>query len=212
MKAFDPKKGIDPALADALYELGNVGVGKATSALGKMTGQRVTIGVPKILAASSDIEELSGVDPDTVIMGILMRLEKNLGGAVMILVDNVFMSNLVYKLTGKHYPDEELLEDEDSLSAIQEVANIMAASYMTAIGAYTGLRIYLTPVMVGIDMAAALLAYPIAELCLSNDEVICIDVSFHMSGDDDLTGECDGRIVMLPDVQSLQLLADGLNL
>lgn len=212
MRRISSDGKLDPEVADTLYELGNVGVGKATSALGNMMGQRITIETPQVFSVSSDMGTIAGLAPDTIVMGIMMRLAENLGGVVMILLNKDFMTDLVYKLSGVHYSDDELIEDENSLSVIQEVANIMAASYMNAIGAYAGIRFYLTPVMVGVDMVQALISYPIAQMSLSEENIICIDTSFNVKEGESLIENCDGRIIMLPDDNSLRIIMEALGL
>lgn len=199
---------VDQEVADILYELSNVGVGMASVALGKMFGANISIGIPSVVPVEANIENIVRDDPEKVVIGILMSLEMTLSGAVLFLVDGVFLTDLIEKLTDRRLVGDELVEDPDSLSAIQEVANIMAASYMKAIGAYTGICIYLSPVMVGVDMIGALISYPVAQLGLNNADSICIDTSFSVMGEE--KQRTAGRIIMFPNETSVQQIVDAL--
>lgn len=199
---------INPEIADTLSELGNVGVGLASIALSKLFGAGISIGIPKVVPVASDIEDIIRDDPEKIAIGILMSLEKTLSGAVLFVIDGAFLSDLVRKLTGLTLSGEELVLNEESLSAISEVANIMAASYMKAVGAYTGIRIYLSPVMVGVDMIGALISYPVAQMGIGNGAAICVDTSFSVMGE--TGGNTAGRVIMFPDETSVEQMIQAL--
>lgn len=210
MKLFQNDNQLDPDVADALSELSNVGMGKATNALGKMMGKRITIQTPVITPTKTDIKKLVEKFQGKLSMGIVMRLGDNLRGVVLIIIDQKFMHDLVDTLTGVPYTDQQMLEDEDSLSVIKEVANIMAASFMTAISSYTGLRIYLTPVMVGVDIVEDLISYPVEKMYVNPQNCICIDTSFMVQGKKVEPHKCQGNIVIFPDDASLEVLVGKL--
>lgn len=207
MKYIDGGK-INPDIADTLYELSNVGVGMASIVLGKMMGVSISIGIPKVVSVSENMDEIVRENPEKVAIGILMSLEKTLSGAVLFLIDDAFLSDLVAKLIKRELRGEELVEDEESLSAISEVANIMAASYMKAIGMYTGIRIYLSPVMVGVDMIGALISYPIAQLGIDHCDSICVDTSFAAMGEEKT--KTAGRVIMFPNEESVDQIIGAL--
>lgn len=200
---------VDPDIADTLYELSNVGVGMASIALGKMLGVSISIGIPSVVPVEVNIDAIVRDDPEKIAIGIIMSLERTLSGAVLFLIDSLFLTELIQKLIGKELFGDELVEDEDSLSAISEVANIMGASYMKAIGSYTGIRIYLSPVMVGVDMIGALISYPIAELGINNADAICVDTSFAVMGEQQQ--KTVGRVIMFPNESSVSQIIEALS-
>lgn len=200
---------MDPDVLDTLSELNNVGVGLASVALEKILGSGIAIGIPRILPLASSAEEMIKDDPQNVQIGILMSLESGISGSVLFVIDRMFMSMLVQKLISRELRDEELVEDADSLSAIQEIGNIMAAAYMKAIGTYTGIDIYLSPVMVGVDMIGALISYPLALLGIRSNETVCMDTGFSLM--DDRDKKSIGRVIMLPDENSLDRIISALN-
>lgn len=213
MKMFHNNRMIDLEAADALGEISNVGFGKVTSTLGGFLGERITLCAPRVLSLRTDLDAVEkGIEIDQVVVGILMRLTKTLNGIVLILVEPSFISDLVEKMTSVRYTGDQLLRDEDSLSAVQELANIMAASYMNAVGSYTRIRIYLTPMMVGMDMAGALISYPLAEMSMNGENVICIDSSFSSYSTGEKSKKQKGRMLILPDEASAQKIIDALGL
>lgn len=212
MKNLHDEQNISTEAADVLGELGNVGVGKAAGMLGSMLGRRVILHAPRVLSLQKNLTEAAAVDPERVMVGILMRLTNTLQGAVLILIDVDCVLDLEEKISGVRYTCDQLTSNEDALSVIQEMANLMSASYMNAIGAYTGLRIYLTPTMVGVDMAAALLSYPLAEMSMSGENVICVDSSFYAFGAAKEAAKNEGRMLIIPDGPSAQKLIKAMNL
>lgn len=89
MKLFRNKNTIDNDVADALSELSNVGVGKATGTLGSLIGERITLGTPRILPVNAGLDTIAGSDADKLAVGIIMRLTQSLGGIVLVLLDNL---------------------------------------------------------------------------------------------------------------------------
>lgn len=200
---------INPDIADALYELGNVGVGMASAALSELLGAGVSIGIPRV-AAWSAIPLIAPDERDDFAVGVLMSLQKTLGGAVLFVIDSGFLTELVRKLTGLERSGFGLVEDEESLSAICEAANIMAASYMKALGAYTGIRIYLSPVMAGADTVEGLIGYA-AEQLAERDAAgsVCVETGFSVANG--TGGGSAGRVIMFPDESSVEKIVGALN-
>lgn len=203
MKEGKITRQYDQDEADALCELCNVGIGKATNALGKMINERITIQTPKLFEVSKNASDIMKDYNDKVAMGIIMKLKSTLGGAVLIIIAEKFISQLIETLTGVMEKDAP---KEDYMSVVQEVANVMSASYMTAIGSYTGLRIYLTPVKAGLEKVSDLVMYPVEKMSLDIDASICIGTSFVVQGADSKPENCDGYIIIFPDDKSIDIL------
>ena len=212
MKLFHDNQEINTDATDVLSELGNVGVGKAAKILGDLLGKRVILHTPRVLSLQNNLNLVADIEPERLMVGILMRLTNNLGGMVLILIDVDCVLDMEEKITGVRYTAQQLTEDELALSIVQEMANMMAASYMNAIGEYTGLRIYLTPTMVGVDMAAALLSYPLAEMSMSGENVICIDSCFYAETGKEKAEHHEGRMLILPDEESAHKLIEAMGL
>ena len=123
---------------DVLREIGNIGSGNAASSLAMLLSDTIDISVPtvRILDYEQVMEELGG--PEQMVVGELLCLEGDVEGMIMFLLHENFANQVLQALLGEDAPTAANL-DEISGSALQEVANIMAASYVNAISGMTGL-------------------------------------------------------------------------
>ena len=200
---------IDPDIEDTLSEISNVGVGLASVALGKMLGSCIAVGIPEVFPIAENIGSMFKDNIEKIAVGILMSLDCEITGAVLFVIDDLFLSEMVQKLISREFRIRETIEDQEALSAIQEIGNILAASYLKAMGTYTGMRIFLSPVMVGVDMIGSLISYPAALLGITDSETVCVNTSFYLM--DDSEKKTIGCVMMFPDENSLERIIDALN-
>ena len=113
---------------DALREIGNIGSGNAASALSTMLCCPVNISVPtvQVLDYNDAVEQMGG--PEQMIVGSLISLEGDVQGMILFLLQKNFSSMMIKTLLCEEEAPEVESIDEMGYSAIQEVANIMAAS------------------------------------------------------------------------------------
>ena len=164
---------------DVLREIGNIGAGNATTALASLLGQKVDMSVPQVkLLEFDEIGELVGGE-ETVLAGIYLGVEGDIGGNMMFLLSIPSAKYLVSKLMmGMESPGEDFSEMERS--ALQEVGN----------------SIYPTVPDLNIDMAAALLSVPAIQYGALGDKILLIQTQF--SGDKAI----DGYFILIPDMDS----------
>lgn len=200
----------DEAL-DALLEIGNVGAGMATVALGNLLGMRISIEKPRVTKGT---KRCIPTDSDAAKerVGVLMRLNTTLSGAMLIVVDLSFVHAALKKMTGRDYEGCSFLSDDESLSAISELANIMVAGCMKAIGAYTRLKFYLSPVSVRVADEYSLILEPIEKFHLEENRAVCVETKFGLMQPGCGEAQTHGHIFMLPDGASVDklLLALGI--
>lgn len=183
---------------DVLRELGNIGSGNAATSLSDMLDHPVNINVPKInvLDYNQVVDELGG--PETMIVGMLLTINGDVNGMMMFLLHKEFTHMTINNLLGQDFGDFGEI-DEIGYSAIKEVANIMAASYVNAISAMTGLTINISVPDICIDMAGAILSVPAIHYANISDKIIFIEDEFN-SGEEGATS----NLLLIPDVESLQ--------
>ena len=191
MELFQGNGQLDEDVEDILYELGNVGVGMVSTTIGSMLGVRAEIGIPVITKADMHIVEQ--IDKkQTEKIGIYLNFANTLNGAVLLLMDMQFIHQIVEVLLEQPVAEQKLLTDEESASAIAEFANIIVASYMNAMGSYTGIRIFVTPVSVKLGYADELVEDALQNLNLCCNEAICVNTDFlqlmQMAGDLAMSG------------------------
>lgn len=191
---------------DALREIGNIGSGNAATALSVMLSRPVNIAVPKIklLDLEEVTRELGG--PEEMIVGSLLEISDEVNGIIMFLMQKSLATMTMGVLLGNELEDMSdagLME----FSAISEVANILSASYITAISSLTGLKINLSPPTTCIDMAGAILSVPAIHYGTVSDKIIFIQDDFISDNQ-----SASGQILMFPDVESLNRIMENLGI
>ena len=190
---------------DALREIGNIGSGNAASSLAMMLSDQIDISVPvvRILDYEQVMEELGG--PEQMIVGLLLCLDGDVNGMIMFLLHQNFANTLLASLIGE--ADVGGTVDEMSYSALQEVANIMAASYVNAIADLTGFTINVSGPSMCVDMLGAILSVPAIHYANISDKMIFIEDKFHGK---DLNAP--NHILLIPDVESLDKIMTSLGI
>ena len=180
---------------DVLKEIGNIGAGNATTALSQMINMKIDMNVPKVaLVPLSDISGIIGSE-EMVIVGIMLGMEGDITGTMMFLLKVDSAHRIVNLLMGTDSaPDADFGEME--YSALSEIGNIIAGSYLSALSSLTGLKIVATVPAMTIDMAGAILSVPAIEYGKIGDKVLFIETQL---GEDDFL---NGYIVMVPEVDS----------
>ncbi len=180
---------------DVLKEIGNIGAGNATTALSQLVNMKIDMSVPKV--ALVPLTEISGIigSEEMVVVGILLGMEGDVDGTMMFLLEEKSAHILVNLLMGREYnaPGEF---GEIELSALGEIGNIIAGSYLSALSSLTGLTITATVPATTVDMAAAILSVPAIEFGKLGDKVLFIQTQL---GED---GFINGYIVMVPELES----------
>lgn len=192
---------------DALREIGNIGSGNAASALSTMLCCPVNISVPtvQVLDYNDAVEQMGG--PEQMIVGSLISLEGDVQGMILFLLQKNFSSMMIKTLLcAEEAPEMESI-DEMGYSVIQEVANIMAASYLNAIGSLTGLTIGMSTPSLCIDMLGAILSVPAIYYANISDKII--DIQDEFSGHD---FRAPSHILLIPDMDSLKNIMGKLGL
>jgi len=201
-KSFDE---LNEMYLDVLKEIGNIGAGNATTAISNMLNLKIDMSVPQAeLLPVEQITTAIGAEEE-VIVGILLGVELDIDGSMMFLMDMTSAHHLVNRLMMRDYDYMEDFDEMD-LSAIKEVGNIIASSYLSALSGLTNLTISPTVPFVAIDMAAAILSVPAVQFGLQGDNALMIKTKF----DDDL--EMNGFFILMPEEESYQKILKALGL
>ncbi|WMJ82903.1 chemotaxis protein CheC [Oscillospiraceae bacterium LTW-04] len=189
---------------DVLREIGNIGTGNAATSLAAMLQKPVNISVPTInvLDYEKVSEELGG--PETMIVGIMLTISGEVSGMMMFLLEKDFAHTIVNDLLGGCFGGFHEL-DELSISAIKEIGNIMAASYVNAIAQLTGLTIDISVPSMTVDMAGAILSVPAIYFADISDKVIFIQDEFNGDAEN-----MTSHILLIPTTDSLQRIMRNL--
>ena len=190
---------------DVLKEIGNIGAGNATTAIANMLSLRMDMMVPNV--GFMPVEELGtaiGAEDD-IIVGIMLGVEMDIEGSMMFLLDMNSAHKIINRLMMR---DDDYNEpfDEMDLSAIKEVGNIIAGSYLSALSSLTHLVISPTVPFVAVDMAAAILSVPAVQFGVMGDHALINATKFS----DDLG--INGHFILMPEEGSYEKILTSLGL
>lgn len=190
---------------DILKEIGNIGAGNATSAIASLLNTRINMQVPK--AELMLATELGGAicPEDETIVGIFLEVTNDITGSMMFLMKLDSAHYLVSRLMGMER-DVNKPFDEMELSAMKEIGNIIAGSYLSALSNMTNLRIMPSVPHIAVDMAAAILSVPAIQFGQYGDNALFIETEF---GDDVMI---NGYFILMPDQDSYAKILSSLGI
>jgi chemotaxis protein CheC len=173
--------------------------------MANMLGIRIDMEVPEVqFTPVEKIGSTLGAE-DEVIVGVMLGVETDITGSMMFLMDMPSAHRIVNRLM--HRPNDcmEPFTDMD-LSAIKEVGNIIAGSYLSALSGLTKLTITPTVPFVAIDMAAAILSVPAVQFGMMGDNALLIKTEF------DVKLGINGYFILMPEEESYDKIMNALGL
>jgi len=190
---------------DVLKEIANIGAGNATTALSKMLSTKVDMKVPCIqfMEFKELAEGIGGAE--NLVVGILLTLDTGIEGMMMFVLESDSAEAIVNLLMGKSGKLDEFSEMD--LSALQEIGNIIAGSYLSAISAFTNMTITASVPYLSIDMAGAILSVPAIEFSKISDKALLIETEF---GDKDTI--INGYFILIPTLDAFTTIFSALGL
>ncbi len=187
-----------------LAEIGNIGAGNAATALSHILADRVMMSVPalQIIDVSHMTNILGG--PENEVAGILVNMTDDVEGMLLFLLDKEFVCLLINALMDKNINSFNDISDME-MSAIMEMGNILAGSYVSAISMLTNLDIKLSPPQIAVDMVGAILSYPAAQFGEMGDDLLFIEEDF-LSG----ASQIKSHLLIMPEPKSLDKIMTSL--
>ncbi len=186
---------------DILKELGNIGAGNATTALAQLLHCKVDMQVPKVKVL--DFSELGATmgGEENVMAAIFLNVEGDINGSMMFLQEIDSAKHVIEKMMGEKVEDDF---SEMQVSALQEIGNIIAGSYLNSLAKLTNLSIIPSVPSLSIDMAGAILSVPAIEFGMIADRILLIETQFFNEI------EIDGYFVLIPDMESYEVILRSL--
>jgi chemotaxis protein CheC len=191
---------------DVLKEIGNIGAGNAATALAQMINGKIDMSIPEVgILAFDEVAELVG-GADAHVVGIYLTAEGEAPVNILFLIAMDRACALVDMLLGKpenttNYANLTELE----LSALQEVGNILAATYLNALSSFTGLKFAWSVPALAIDMAGAVMDSILALFGVMGDHILLLKTEFKKNQMDLV-----GNFFLLPNVGSLEIILSAL--
>lgn len=183
---------------DFLRELGTIGASHGTTALSKMLhGQRLSLVVPEAeMLSFNELADYIG-GSEEIVAGIYVEMTGEAEGHMAFILPYPSAVTLVNMLT----LGSETELTEIGTSALLEVGNIMITSYLNALNALTGLKLYPSVPDLAIDISAAIWESILVNAEIA-DQVTLIKTVFTTP-----KVELSGRIIFLPTEEGFAKIA-----
>ncbi|MDR6244691.1 chemotaxis protein CheC [Paenibacillus hunanensis] len=183
---------------DVLKEVGNIGAGNAATALSQLLDKPIDMAVPKVQILPFDqiAEKVGG--QEQIVLAVFFRVEGDAPGNLFFILTPEAGKGLLHRLAGLVVVDEEQFSEMEQ-SALSEIGNILAGSYLSSLADFTGLS--MTPTVPGLayDMAGAILNYGLIQFGEMGDDALLIDTTF-LEG----KNEVEGQFFLIPDPESFE--------
>ena len=191
---------------DVLRELANIGSGNAASALSRMLNHKVNVSIPYIgiKGFNEAYEALGGAD--AIMVGTLLFLSEALQGMMMFLLPVEVACDLVNMLMYTEIKSYDEI-DEMGFSAINEISNIMSASFVGALADMSSLTIDISPPEATLDMLGSIMSVPSIYFAKMSDTLLLIQSELEIAGKKAKTS-----VILLPDMPSLEKLMKSLGI
>lgn len=197
---------LTPMHLDVLKEVGNIGSGNASAALSNMIARNVEVEMPEVkIVGFQEVLEQSG-GTEQIVAGVLSRMSGGMEGIIMLLMDKNFV-NTVIKVFFNHEVKGLLQLNEDDISALTEVGNIMCGAYVSAIGQLSGIEVNLATPCFQVDMIGALMSVPVIEFGEIGDKILYIDKKLSIDGE-----RMNTQLFLIPAIGSLKDLMGKLGI
>src|SRR5699024_4400194 len=128
---------------DVLREIGNIGAGNATTSMSQMIEKEIVMEVPSVnIVTINEMMDLIG-GAEKLIVAIFFRIKGEITGTVYFILTLEEAQNFVHEMTQMEdlvLMDEAHNINEMAVSVLQEMANILTGSYLSALADFTQLH------------------------------------------------------------------------
>ena len=194
---------LNSILIDVFKEIGNIGSGNAATALASIIDKKIDMAVPQVnILEFKHVTDILG-GGEIPVVGIYFELDGDIEGNILFILNIDSAVNLVNILFNREKENKEL--EYMDMSALSEIGNILAASYVNSLSSLTGLTLRISIPSISIDMAGAILSVPAIEFGQLGDKVLFIETQFEE--DDKLV---IGDLFLIPKMDSFKKILEKL--
>nr|WP_246627835.1 chemotaxis protein CheC [Paenibacillus oenotherae] len=189
---------------DVLKEVGNIGAGNAATALSRLLDKPVDMKVPTVnlIPFEQVADKVGGLEQ--VVVAVFLRVEGDAPGNMFFLIKEDSAKRLLNSLLSLEVRDDNGYSEME-LSALSEIGNILAGSYLSSLADFTKLSMSPTVPALAVDMAGAILSYGLVQYGEMGDSALLIDTTF-FEGREDL----EGHFFLIPDPESFDKIFSSL--
>ncbi|HMB45460.1 MAG TPA: chemotaxis protein CheC [Candidatus Methanoperedens sp.] len=189
--------------ADALKEVGNIGIGHATTSLSQMVNKKVGISLPELkLLPLIKVPIL--VKNEEPVIGIILELKGDAKGFMLLLLSKKTAKYLIKLVIGE--TDETKGFDEMETSVLKELGNIMGGTYISSLSNFLSISIGLSTPSDIYDMSDAIINQVVCLMSPDVEDVLFLKTEFDINSE-----KIDGKILIFTDSASLTKMLDAIN-
>jgi chemotaxis protein CheC len=188
---------------DALKEVGNIGIGHATTSLSRMVNKQVGISLPelKLIPLMKVPILLKNEEP---VVGIILELKGDAKGFLLLLLSKQTAKFLIKLVIGS--ADDKLGFDEMEKSVLMELGNIMGGTYITSLSNFLSISIGLSPPTQVYDMSDSIINQVVCLMSPDVEDVLFLKTEFDINSE-----KIDGKILVFTDSASLTKILGAIN-
>ncbi|MCA0754057.1 chemotaxis protein CheC [Paenibacillus sp. N4] len=183
---------------DVLKEVGNIGAGNAATALSRLLDKPVDMAVPKVsLLPFEEIADRVG-GSEQIVLAVFLRVEGEAPGNMFFIIEEAAAKRILRQLLSIKEQEQEGYSEME-LSALCEIGNILAGSYLSSLADFTQLPMSPSVPAIAVDMAGAILSYGLMQFGEMGDSALLIETTFledHQS--------LEGHFFLIPDPDSFE--------
>lgn len=185
---------------DVLREIGNIGAGHAATALSHLLKKPIDMKVPNVRFVPFDLvtEQVGG--GEAVVAVVFLRVEGDVSGNLFFILSVDSARKMLSQLVEEDTVREESFTELE-ISALSEIGNILAGSYLASLADLTSLAFSPTPPSLAVDMAGAILAYGILQYGDMGDHALLIETTLFEGFE-----RVEGNFFFIPDPDSFETL------
>ncbi|MDQ0059684.1 chemotaxis protein CheC [Paenibacillus harenae] len=181
---------------DVLKEVGNIGAGHAATALSRLLDKPVDMAVPKVsLLPFEEVAERVG-GSEQIVFAVFLRVEGEAPGNMFFIIEEESAERLLRQLLSIREEGQEGYSEME-LSALCEIGNILAGSYLSSLADFTQLMMAPSVPQIALDMAGAILSYGLVQYGEMGDSALLIETTFLEDRE-----SLKGHFFLIPDPES----------
>ncbi len=200
---MDKSKTLTDFEYDALKEVGNIGIGQASTSLSKIMNKPVNISLP-YLKLIPLVQLPQAVRFEEPVVGIIQQLNGDEKGYLLLMLSRESAKKILRLMLGS--AEEANAFDEMEKSALQELGNIMNGTYITALSNFLGISLGISTPFEIYDMSDALINQIVGHMISEVNDVLFLKTEFMINSE-----KIDGKILVFTDSLSLSKILDAIN-
>ncbi|MNZ82071.1 CheY-P phosphatase CheC [compost metagenome] len=189
---------------DVLKEVGNIGAGNAATALSQLLEKPVDMAVPRVsLLPFEEVADRVG-GSEQIVIAVFLRVEGEVPGNMFFIMEEESGRRILEKLLSINVQDKDGYSEME-LSALCEIGNMLAGSYLSSLADLTHLSMAPSVPAIAVDMAGAILSYGLMQYGEMGDSALLIETTFLEDNQ-----SLEGHFFLIPDPDSFKKIFTAL--